>query len=396
MSFLSSRLTSHSLDKYRFTTPREVLEHYGAIQAQDIGQATWVIGSRIENSTEVMVRNACRDGSIVRTWPMRGTLHYMDPRNVKWMLDLCASKTLSGFPKRRAFLGISDIHAERALEIMDRELRGGKLLTRTELGKTLETHGIPMQTQWTYHLSCYAGTIGLICFWPPTDREETFVLTNEWIKESKSLNHDEQLAELALMYFRGHSPATIDDLAWWCGLEKTECRKAVNLIEKELEKIEYNGKVYYSTASHHGLISDASTSHSRHIEQSEISIQRNLDPSFHSGWRTWKLEDIETRSAWHTLRLIGGFDEYFLGYRDRSIVADIEHHSQLFTTNGIFFPLILQDGRVIGSWKREFRKDTIHFKVNILPWFTCNQKELNAECERYAKFWGYGKYEFVP
>ncbi len=378
MSLLPSRLTSHSLDKYRFTTPREVVEHYGAIQAQDIGQATWVIGSRIENSTEVMVRNACRDGSIVRTWPMRGTLHYMDPRHLKWMLDLCASKTLSGFPKRRAFLGISDTHAERALEIMDRELRGGKVLTRTELGKTLEAHGIPMQTQWTYHLSCYAGTIGLICFWPPTDREETFVLTNEWVKESKSLNHDEQLAELARIYFRGHSPATIDDLAWWCGLGKTECRKAVNLIEKELEKMEYSGKTYYSFPS------------SWVYEGSRKSVTWIL-PS-HSRVASLHPSDEFTFSEWHTLRLIGGFDEYFLGYRDRSIVADIEHHSQLFTTNGIFFPLIPQDGRVIGSWKREFRKDTIHFKVNILPWFTCNQKELNAECERYAKFWGYEKY----
>ena len=246
MSLLPSRLTSHSLDKYRFTTPREVVEHYGAIQAQDIGQATWVIGSRIENSTEVMVRNACRDGSIVRTWPMRGTLHYMDPRHLKWMTSLCASKTLSGFPKRRAFLGISDTHAERALEIMDRELRGGKVLTRTELGKTLEAHGIPMQTQWTYHLACYAATRGLICFGPPTDKEETFVLLDEWVRNPLNLNHDEQLGELARMYFRGHSPATIDDLAWWCGLGKTECRMAVNLIENELETIEYNGKVYYS------------------------------------------------------------------------------------------------------------------------------------------------------
>lgn len=243
---LNIRLSSHALDQYHFTTPSEVVRHYGALQAQDIGQAMWVIGSRIENSTEEMVRNACRDGSIVRTWPMRGTLHYMDPRNVKWMLSLCAKKTLSGFPKRREFLGITDTHAERALEIMDQALRGGKSLTRTELSHTLEEHDIPMQTQWMYHLACYAGTLGLICFGPPTEKEETFVLTDEWIADSAHLNTDEQLAELARMYFRSHSPATLDDFAWWCGLGKTECRKGIHLIETEMEKEEVNGKLYYS------------------------------------------------------------------------------------------------------------------------------------------------------
>ena len=179
--FLTQRLASHGLDSPRFSTPEEVVGHFGCLQAQDIGQAQWVIGSRIEESTKSMIQEACRKGTIVRTWPMRGTLHYMDPRHVRWMLTLCASKTLSGFAKRRAFLGITDADAEKALEIMESSLRGGKALSRTELGKTLEKSGIPMQTQWTYHLACYAATRGLICFGPPSEKEETFVLLNEWV-----------------------------------------------------------------------------------------------------------------------------------------------------------------------------------------------------------------------
>lgn len=70
------------------------------------------------------MKKACAKGEIVRTWPMRGTLHYMAPEHVHWMLDLCASKTLSSFTKRREFLGISDKHAEKALEIIEKSLRG--------------------------------------------------------------------------------------------------------------------------------------------------------------------------------------------------------------------------------------------------------------------------------
>lgn len=102
--FLFLRLASHGISEPRFSTPEEVVRHYGCIQAQDILQATWVIGSRMENSTESAVRDACTRGAIVRTWPMRGTLHYVDPRHVRWLLGLCASKTISGFAKRREFL----------------------------------------------------------------------------------------------------------------------------------------------------------------------------------------------------------------------------------------------------------------------------------------------------
>ncbi len=47
----------------------------------------------------------------------------MHPEYVHWMLDLCASKTLPGFKKRREFLGISDKHAEKALVIIEKSLK---------------------------------------------------------------------------------------------------------------------------------------------------------------------------------------------------------------------------------------------------------------------------------
>ena len=94
----------------------------------------------------------------------------------------------------------------------------------------------------------------------------------------------------------------------------------------------------------------------------------------------------------HT-RLLWGFDEYFLGYKDRSIVANTEDHGQLFTMNGIFFPLILQDGKVIGSWKREYKKDRVIIRPEILSWHMIDMKELEKECERYTKFSGYREFE---
>lgn len=351
---VSIRLASHGLDAPRFDSPKDLIAHFGCVQAQDTRQARWVIASRIEGATDASIKASLARGEIVRTWPMRGTLHYTDPSHVRSLLALCASKTLSGFPKRRAILGISDAHAEKALALMQKGLRG-KTLSRTELGTLLEKGGIPMQTQWVYHLACYAATKGLICFGPPNDDDDTFVLLDEWVPAQKPLSREAQLAELARMYVRGHGPATIDDLAWWSGLGKGDCTKALAAIADECETLILpNGKTGYFYAS-------------------PTAPKKN--PSH--------------------LRLLGGFDEYFLGYKDRSPIADVAHHSKLFTTNGIFFPLILKDGRVIGSWKREIKKDTVRFTLSLLPGKSVSPTELHAECARYTAFTSATRYEIA-
>lgn len=350
-SLLSLRLSSHRLTQPEaFSTPAEVINHYGCIQAQDTGQALWGIGSRVWGSTETSVIDDIKTRKIIRTWPMRGTLHYMTPELVRPLLKLCAAKTLSGFPKRREFLGISHTQAEKALQIMQQNLQWGKSLTRSELTEVLKQNGVPMQTQWTYHLTCYAGTLGLICFWAPTDKEESFVLLDEWIPEKKVFSDEEAMKEIAHAYFRGHSPATVDDFAWWTGLGKTECKKAIESISSDLNTIEHEGKKYFC-----------------------LKTIKEIEPNW--------------------LHFISGFDEYFLGYKDRSIVADTAHYEKLFTKNGIFFPLIVQNGEIVGVWKRSFKKDTIVFNIELLPWKNPDKNLLEREAFRYTAFMGYRNFE---
>ena len=68
---IKTRIQSHLLDKFRFNSPDDVVKHYGCIQAQDIPQALWVIGSRIKDCKKEMIREACTNGTIIRSWPMR-------------------------------------------------------------------------------------------------------------------------------------------------------------------------------------------------------------------------------------------------------------------------------------------------------------------------------------
>ena len=51
-----------------------VVEWFGAMQGQDFASVTWSLGLRT-GSTRDEVGAAFESGQILRTWPMRGTLH---------------------------------------------------------------------------------------------------------------------------------------------------------------------------------------------------------------------------------------------------------------------------------------------------------------------------------
>jgi hypothetical protein len=53
-----------------------VVRWLGAVQAQDYFGALWAVGLRLQNATEADVEQAITAKAIVRTWPMRGTLHF--------------------------------------------------------------------------------------------------------------------------------------------------------------------------------------------------------------------------------------------------------------------------------------------------------------------------------
>ena len=76
-------------------------------------------------------------------------------------------------------------------------------------------------------------------------------------------------------------------------------------------------------------------------------------------------------------------------------MADVEHHGKLFTINGIFFPLVMKGGKIVGSWKRTFKKDKIVIRPEILPGFSVADAELEKEAARYAAFYGLPGFEIV-
>ena len=89
------RLHNQQLEKGKFIKPDRLLSCLAAIQAQDYQGAKWSLGLRLPGSTEAMIEQALSEKKMVRTWLMRGTLHFVAASDVRWMLNLLAPRIIS-------------------------------------------------------------------------------------------------------------------------------------------------------------------------------------------------------------------------------------------------------------------------------------------------------------
>ncbi len=340
------RLFNQRIEGEKFEKPDEVVRWLGAVQAQDYMQALWAIGLRLRSATVSDVERAISDGKILRTWPMRGTIHFVPPEDAGWMLELSATRMLARDGRRQEQLGLNEEILERCKDLFYDALRGGRRLSRPGMMALLEEAGISTEKQRGYHILWYAAQSGLICLGPMQDKQQTFVLLDEWAPDSRKLSREESLAELCRRYFAGHGLATVHDFARWAGLTVTETRTELEAAELVPEEIE--GKEYWTAAA---------PAHADH-EKSGV-------------------------------HLLPGFDEYLIGYKDRSAVLATEHASKIVPgKNGVFLPTIVVGGQVVGTWKRKLKKNSIDVTLSPFTQLGSLEEKVVEAARSYGDFIG--------
>jgi hypothetical protein len=93
--------------------------------------------------------------------------------------------------------------------------------------------------------------------------------------------------------------------------------------------------------------------------------------------------------------LLPPFDEYLVAYRDRGASLDAQYQALVVPGgNGIFNPIVVIDGRVEGTWKRVFKKDTVVMTFSPFgSWSEAQACAIAAAAEHYGRF--VGKTAFV-
>ena len=166
------------------------------MQAQDYGQSLWGIGARLRHPSLATVLDAIEAGRIVRTWPMRGTIHWVPAEDAAWMVRLSGARTMAAARTRRAQLGLEDADIRRAGDLLGAELTGGRRLNRPAVMQLWEAAGISVAGQRGYHLLVHLAHERVIAIGPMDGKQQTFVLLDEWAPSPREMSRDDGLVEL--------------------------------------------------------------------------------------------------------------------------------------------------------------------------------------------------------
>jgi len=282
------RLQNQAVASTQFENPVDVVRWLGAVQAQDYLGSLWALGLRLRRATEASVERAVAARSIVRTWPLRGTLHFVAAEDVRWMLMLSCERTVARAASRYRQLGLDEATFSKSRRVLARALEGGRQLTRAELASALERRGISTEGQRLIHILNRSSLEGLTCYAARRGKQFTFALLDEWSPSGKRLTREEALAELAARYFESRGPATLQDFVWWSGLTTEDAKRGMAQVGTPRPK----------------------------------------------------------QSSPNSAHLLPAFDEYFVAYKDRQIAAGS------LSTWDVLGPTFVIDGIAAGKWKR--------------------------------------------
>jgi Winged helix DNA-binding domain len=350
---LALRMTSLLLRPHPSGRPDSVagvVEWFGAMQAQDLASGLWSLGVRLPGHRLDDVHAALERKEAIRTWPMRGTVHWVPPADARWMLDLMGVRALAGAAKRRETIGLTEKNADRGVEVLAGALAGGKRLTRAQCLAAVAEAGVDVAGQQGYHLLWYASQRGVTCITPNIGKEQTFALLDDWAPEPHRPGREEALGIVARRFFRSHGPATRADLARWTGLPMTDVKAGIAAAGDDLTTVDVDG------------------------------TEMIVDPALLDAG----LDHVDDWAA------LPGFDEYLLGYKDRSMMVDDEHKDAIIPGgNGVFQSTIVRAGRVAGIWKRTLGKKAVAVSATALvPMRPADRKKAEAALEPYAAFVG--------
>jgi hypothetical protein len=329
MDVWAARAHANGLGSDRASTVVDAVGRVVALQGQDVRANRLAVRARTDGLTRQDVDDAVAGGEVVRTWAMRGTLHMLAARDLRWVLRVVGPYFRDRQAPRRRQLGLDDAACERGVAQLESVLT--EPLTRAEIKERVD---LDLAGQAAPYFLGFAALEGVICRGPERGSEPTYVLIHDWVKTGT----DDQLA---LRYLRGHGPAGPADLAAWSGLPIGVARQAFGDVRDLLEPA------------------------------GELFVLKGGDGGEATG-----------------ARLLGHFDAFLLGYRERSVPPE---HTRLIQSGGGFvLPAVSERGRVVGTW-RDVQSTKDSWRAVVTPFTTIStrlRRRLADEAADLGRFLG--------
>ena len=344
MNPISQRLLSQQLICPQFATPKEVVNWMGAMQAQDQKGLRWAVAMRTRTPSFKAFKTAFDRGDIVRFHLMRGTWQLVTAEDYWPFIRLCGPKAIAVTKGWMASnrICIPDEELFRIRDVLCRIVADKRSATKEDIVGGLAERDIRMDDhRLSYHLRM-AEMAGVLCSGDLHAQKATYALSADKLPQPGQMDRDEALMLLTRKYFRHSQPATLEDFAWWSGLNMSDCKRGIALLDDWLHTEKWHGRTFYLT-----------------------------DDGRIRGFRTGRCI------------LLPPYDEYLISYKSRDIVLPQEHTHRAHNHSGLFWPVILSNGQVAGNWSATGDAvSTEFFREDI----DLNPESLREETERYRKY----------
>ena len=311
--------------------------------------AKWGIAQRMREITDSELDQAFANGSILRTHLLRPTWHLVAPADIRWMLELTGPRVQAVNAYMYRKLDMDNAFFKRSNAALIKALQGGKQLTRVELASALQQAGIETAGELRMgYILMRAELEGIICSGARRGKQFTYALLEERAPQVRPLDREEALVELVRRYFTSRGPATLKDFVTWSGLTMADVKRGIELLKPKLEYVIVDEQTYWFADS-------------------------ALSPKMSS----------------KTAHLLPIYDEYVMGYKDRSALLGALEKEKFGVASIAFDNIIVMDSLLIGSWKRTLSKNEVLVETNFnVPLTKSIQKAVTADIERFGKFLG--------
>lgn len=299
-------------------SPAEVAQRLGCMQSQELPGGLLSLALRSASGSLDEVAEAFCAGQVVRSWPMRGTLHTVPAADIGWMTRLTSTKMAAQSARMHERWGLDEGAVDRAAEAARELLGGGRTATRAELLAAMAERGLPKgASRVLAHLS-HTGVLvlGPVVADAAGRPDQHWALADEWIPNPRQLEGADAIREWVRTYFTSHGPASVADFARWTTLGLTVTRAALAELGDELASVEVDGVTH---------------------------------------WMAPDLPDrlAAQRGAAARMMLLPGFDELLLGYKYRDFIVRPEFAEAIVPgNNGMFRPTVVDGGQVVATWRR--------------------------------------------
>src|SRR5262245_50656881 len=166
---------------------------------------------------------------------------------------------------------------------------------------------------------------GIACLGPDRGAQACLVRREDWLGNPRQIERGRALAELARVYARAFAPTTDRDFAYWSGLPLRDVRGGLRSIATEIAEVSVG-------------------------DQTMLSLRETMPRLPRPG----------------QVRMLGNFDTYLLGWKDRTFSVTGEHALHVKAGGGGWIrPVIVEDGVVVGGWRSARKGGRLEISLNL-------------------------------